>query len=221
MNAHLRNRSIFVWMLALAAVLVMSACGNESSPPPQTGDNGGSSKVHSGDPQVSQPKEIIEVECAVMKTSMGTVVIRLYEKEAPKAVENLKRLSKKGYYDGLIFHRVINGFMIQGGDPLGTGYGGQSIWGVPFEDEFDPSLRFDRKGLLAMANGGPKTNGSQFFITLGPTPHLNDKHTIYGEVIEGLDVVEAIGSVETAVRDKPVKDVVIEAITFEERKIEE
>ena len=114
------------------------------------------------------------------------------------------RLAEKGYYDGLIFHRVIAGFMIQGGDPEGTGRGGSSVWGKNFEDEFSDQLRFDRKGLLAMANSGPNTNGSQFFITLAPTGHLNKKHTIFGEVVSGMDVVEKIGATKTDSSDKPV-----------------
>lgn len=161
----------------------------------------------------------VEVEMAVMKTSMGEITLRLFEDAAPKAVENFTRLAKKGYYEGIIFHRVIEGFMIQGGDPTGTGRGGRSIWQVPFEDEFSPDHRFDRKGILAMANAGPKTNGSQFFITLDKTPWLNDRHTIFGEVVDGLDVVEAIGAVETGMADKPIKDVVIEKITFEKRAL--
>src|SRR6185295_8535359 len=113
-------------------------------------------------------------------------------KEAPKTVENFTRLAKKGYYNNLIFHRVIDGFMIQGGDPQGTGMGGESIWGKAFEDEFSEKLKFEKKGLLAMANSGPNTNGSQFFITLVPTPWLNGNHTIFGEVVSGYETVEKI-----------------------------
>jgi cyclophilin family peptidyl-prolyl cis-trans isomerase len=154
-------------------------------------------------------------EIAVMKTNMGTITLRLYPKLAPKTVANFKGLAAKGYYDGITFHRVIEGFMIQGGDPTGTGFQGESLWGGKFEDEFAPSLRFDRAGLLAMANAGPNTNGSQFFITQAPTPHLNDKHTIFGEVMEGMDVVNAIAAVRTDERSKPVKPVVIESLTIE------
>lgn len=152
---------------------------------------------------------------ATMETSMGTIVVALFPDAAPKAVENFIGLAEKGYYEGVIFHRVIGDFMIQGGDPTGTGMGGKSIWELPFEDEFDPKYRFDSAGILAMANAGPKTNGSQFFITLAETPWLNDRHTIFGKVVEGMDVVEAIGKVETGLRDKPVKDVAIQKITVQ------
>jgi cyclophilin family peptidyl-prolyl cis-trans isomerase len=155
-----------------------------------------------------------------MTTNMGTMVFRMFPDAAPKACDNMEQLAEKGYYDGIIFHRVIDGFMIQGGDPTGTGYGGRSIWSVPFEDEFSPDLRFDRPGLLAMANSGPKTNGSQFFITLAPTPWLDDKHTIFGEVIEGMDVVEAIGKAETDPKDKPTQEIKIVSLTIETREIE-
>lgn len=128
----------------------------------------------------------------VFETTQGNIELELYPKIAPKAVENFLGLVGKGYYDGIIFHRVIKGFMIQGGDPSGTGAGGESIWGKTFEDETNEYLTFDRPWLLAMANRGPNTNGSQFFITTVPTPHLNMKHTIFGEVINGVDVVQAL-----------------------------
>jgi peptidylprolyl isomerase len=154
-------------------------------------------------------------EIAVMETNQGTIKLKLFPDAAPKAVENFKGLAKKGYYNGVTFHRVIEGFMIQGGDPRGTGTGGESLWGKPFEDEFSPKYRFDRKGLLAMANAGPRTNGSQFFITLGPTPHLNDRHTIFGEVMSGMDVVEKIAKVKKGPRDKPLEPVVMKKVTIE------
>jgi cyclophilin family peptidyl-prolyl cis-trans isomerase len=153
-------------------------------------------------------------EIAVMKTSMGTITLRFFTKQAPLAVANFKGLAAKGYYDGIIFHRVMDNFMIQGGDPTGTGYSGDSLWGGKFQDEFSPSLRFDHPGILAMANSGPGTNGSQFFITQVPTTHLNDKHTIFGEVIEGMDVVNAICKVRTDDKNKPMQPVVIESITI-------
>jgi|GEM_PF-1339453 len=156
-------------------------------------------------------------EIAVMKTSMGTITLRFYPKQAPMAVANFKGLAAKGYYDGITFHRVIDQFMIQGGDPTGTGFSGESIWGGKFQDEFSPSLRFDHPGILAMANSGPGTNGSQFFITTNapnPPAHLNDKHTIFGEVIEGMDVVNAIAKVRTDDKNKPMQPVVIESITI-------
>jgi peptidylprolyl isomerase len=124
---------------------------------------------------------------------------------APKACENFEGLVKKGYYDGITFHRIIKNFMIQGGDPTGTGRGGQSIYGQPFEDEFKPNVMFNKAGILAMANAGRNTNGSQFFITTVPTPHLNGRHTIFGEVIEGMDVVHKLENVVTDGRDMPMQ----------------
>ncbi len=139
----------------------------------------------------------------ILETNRGTIVLELYPERAPRAVENFLGLVGKGYYDGVIFHRVIPDFMIQGGDPTGTGRGGSSIWGEPFEDEFHPELRFDRSGLLAMANSGPNTNGSQFFITVAPTPWLNGRHTIFGEVVSGYEVVEAIVNAPTEGANRP------------------
>ena len=157
----------------------------------------------------------------VMETSMGTIEIKLFRKEAPKTVDNFIGLAKKGYYNGLIFHRVIDKFMIQGGDPTGTGAGGESIYGKKFEDEISPNLKFDRAGLLAMANAGPNTNGSQFFITLVPTTWLNGHHTIFGEVVSGMDVVTAIGKVQTTPQsNKPLKDVVMKKVYMKGAKEE-
>ncbi len=143
---------------------------------------------------------------AILKTRHGDIKIKLFEKDAPKTCENFITHIKNGYYDGLIFHRVIREFMIQGGDPTGTGRGGESIWGKPFKDEFSPNLKFDRKGLLAMANAGPNTNGSQFFITTVETPWLNNHHTIFGEVVEGYEAVEKIENCRTGFMDKPTED---------------
>ncbi len=144
-----------------------------------------------------------QVNTVVFETTQGNVEFKLYPQQAPKAVENFVGLVKKGYYNGLIFHRVIKSFMVQGGDPTGTGSGGQSIWGKPFEDEFSPTLQFDRPGLLAMANAGPQTNGSQFFITTIATPWLNNHHTIFGEVSTGYDVVQKIENTPTGPGDRP------------------
>lgn len=157
------------------------------------------------------------ITVAVMKTNMGTIELELFADKTPKTVENFVGLANKGYYKGVIFHRVIKNFMIQGGDPSGTGRGGVSFWGGKFEDEIVPDLKFDGPGLLAMANAGPNTNGSQFFITLVPTPWLNGHHTIFGKVINGMDVVYAIGDVKTAPGDRPLKDVVIEEVKIEKR----
>ncbi len=177
-------------------------------------------------------------QIAVMHTNHGDISLRLFPDKAPKAVENFVTHAKNGYYDGLIFHRVIKDFMIQGGDPTGTGCGGESIWGSPFKDEFDPSLH-NIRGALSMANAGPGTNGSQFFIVQassvhpgllaqmqelrdyfpeeaetayrenGGTPHLDYHHTVFGQVFEGMDVVDAIASVKTNHSDKPLEDVTI------------
>lgn len=182
---------------------------------------------------------------AVMQTNMGNIKIRLFPEVAPKAVENFISHAENGYYDGLIFHRVINDFMIQGGDPTGTGRGGESIYGHSFEDEFDLSAR-NYRGALSMANAGPNTNGSQFFIVqaksvddglisqmteladrgfpeevtenykkIGGTPWLDFKHTVFGQVFEGMDVVDNIAQVKVGPQDKPVNDVIIEKIVFE------
>lgn len=142
----------------------------------------------------------------VLETTQGEIVIALFPALAPKTVENFLGLVNKGYYNGTVFHRVIRNFMIQGGDPSATGRGGESIWGRPFADEFSPSLAFDRVGLLAMANAGPNSNGSQFFITVGKTPWLNNHHTIFGEVLSGFSAVEAISRVATGPADRPLEE---------------
>jgi peptidyl-prolyl cis-trans isomerase A (cyclophilin A) len=165
-----------------------------------------------------------ETLTATLRTNQGTIVVRLFPDHAPKTVRNFAELaegsrdwtdprtgqpSRASLYNGTIFHRVIPDFMIQGGDPLGTGTGGP---GYQFGDEIHPDLAFTRPYLLAMANAGPGTNGSQFFITTVPTPWLNGKHTIFGEVVEGKDVVDAISQVDRDRRDRPAKDVVLESV---------
>jgi peptidyl-prolyl cis-trans isomerase A (cyclophilin A) len=162
---------------------------------------------------------------ATLQTSQGPIVVRLFPDHAPKTVRNFVELAEGArqwtdprtggataakLYDGTVFHRVIPNFMIQGGDPLGSGRGGP---GYKFADEIHPDLAFDRPYLLAMANAGPGTNGSQFFITVVPTPWLNGKHTIFGEVIDGADVVDRISRVKTGSQDRPVDDVTIESVT--------
>lgn len=142
----------------------------------------------------------------VLETNQGNIEIKLMPEAAPNACENFTKLAEKGYYNGLIFHRVIKGFMIQGGDPTGTGGGGQSIWGSPFEDEVTANVPFEKPGILAMANAGPNTNGSQFFITTAKTPWLNMRHTIFGEVISGYEVVQKIENVTTDSSDKPISE---------------
>ncbi len=161
---------------------------------------------------------------AEFMTTEGNFTVRLFDEQAPKTVENFVGLAegtkewtdprtnkkvKQPYYDGVVFHRVIDGFMIQGGDPLGQGIGGP---GYTFADEFHPKLRHNKEGILSMANRGPNTNGGQFFITLAPTPHLDDRHSVFGEVVEGMDVVRKIGSTRTGERDRPVHDITITSI---------
>ena len=141
-----------------------------------------------------------------LETNRGVITVQLYDDLVPVTAGNFKKLAEKGFYNGTIFHRVITGFMIQGGDPTGTGSGGP---GYSIKDEFHPSLKHTKKGLLSMANAGPDTGGSQFFIILAPTPWLDGKHAIFGEVVSGMDVVEAIGGTPTGPGDRPVEDIVI------------
>lgn len=177
---------------------------------------------------------------ATFDTNRGEFTVALFQDQAPKTVENFIGLAEKDYYDGVIFHRVINDFMIQGGDPTGTGMGGESLWGQPFEDEFNQEV-FNLNGALSMANAGPNTNGSQFFIVTnehinqnmlsqmpgagypeevitayekGGTPWLDFKHTVFGHVLSGMDVVNKINATETGMQDKPVEEVIINHITI-------
>ena len=143
---------------------------------------------------------------AILHTNRGDIEIRLFPEVAPKTCENFVGLINKGYYNGVIFHRVIPQFMLQGGDPTGTGRGGASLWGGKFEDECSPKVKFDKPGLLAMANAGPGTNGSQFFITTAATSWLHMKHTIFGEVIKGMDVVTSIEKTRTGPGDRPIEE---------------
>lgn len=186
-------------------------------------------------------------EIAVIKTNLGEIKIRLFEEAAPKTVENFKTHIKNKYYDGIIFHRVMDEFMIQGGDPDGTGRGGESIWNRPFEDEIDMNYR-NIRGALSMANSGPNTNGSQFFIVQktsteediikqmreltdkqgypdevvdayekhGGTFWLDGKHTVFGQVFEGMDVVDKIAKVKTDGNNKPLEEIIMERVTLEE-----
>jgi peptidyl-prolyl cis-trans isomerase A (cyclophilin A) len=148
---------------------------------------------------------------ATIKTTLGIFKVHLFADKVPQTVDNFITLAQKKFYDGIIFHRVIKGFMSQTGDPTGTGSGGP---GYTFPDEFHKDLRHNKAGLLSMANRGPNTGGSQFFITAGPTPHLDDRHAIFGEVIEGMDVCEKINQVKTGANDRPVEDVKILSIEF-------
>ncbi len=165
---------------------------------------------------------------AIIETTMGDIRVQLYESESPKTVENFTGLAtgekewkdpvsgemqkSKPYFDGIIFHRVIPGFMVQTGDPTGTGMGGP---GYNISDEYDSRLQYSREGILGMANSGPNTGGSQFFITHNPTPNLNCKHTIFGQVVEGQDIVVAIAAVETGAQDRPLKEISIKTIRIE------
>jgi peptidyl-prolyl cis-trans isomerase A (cyclophilin A) len=162
---------------------------------------------------------------AEFATTEGSFTVRLFDQEVPDTVANFvglaegtkdwthpgtrEKMTNTPFYDGIVFHRVIEGFMIQGGDPLGQGIGGP---GYQFKDEFHPQLRHSKAGILSMANAGPNTNGSQFFITLGPTPHLDNRHSVFGEVTEGMEVVRRIGSTPTGRQDRPVKEVVINSV---------
>jgi peptidyl-prolyl cis-trans isomerase A (cyclophilin A) len=166
---------------------------------------------------------------AHFETTLGNFTVELFDAKAPKTVANFVGLAegskewkhpktgerhKKPFYDGIIFHRVISGFVLQGGDPLGQGYGGP---GYQFEDEFHADLRHDKAGVLSMANAGPNTNGSQFFVTLAPTPHLDRRHSVFGKVVAGLDVVETIGRVPTDAQDRPITPVVMNKVTIERK----
>lgn len=270
-------------LLSVCAVMALAGCSSSNGSSTDGSENGGESQEDSGlseeetqeyqaylDNLASQGDTITQLdppaqgeEIAVMHTSMGDIKIKFFPEEAPKAVENFKTLAKEGYYDGITFHRVINDFMIQGGDPTGTGSGGESMYGEYFEDEFSPNL-YNFRGALSMANAGPNTNGSQFFIVqaktvtegywdyideivaeygtenvlynsqtgnmvkvnysdearqiyneIGGTPHLDYCHTVFGQVFEGMEVVDAIASVAVDENDKPADNVIIESITFE------
>lgn len=202
-----------VFLLLLAMVMMTGSClaasGNASGNERTTSIQDGPAvkdvykDVHKGD------KKMVN-RIAVFETNLGNFSVELFEDETPITTENFIDLAEKGFYDGVIFHRVIDGFMIQGGDPEGTGMGGP---GYTIEDEFRDDLRFDGEGILAMANTGmPHTGGSQFFITLDKTPWLNGHHTIFGKVKEGMDVVRRIGHSETDMADRPLEDVVIKTI---------
>ena len=216
--------------LTLGACLVVLAvnCGCDESEAPQA-PAGGAQARQTGAPPVDAAPEPAAPEPAAteqaepaqtapeselvarMETSMGTIELQLFEEKAPNTVANFVHLASIGFYDGIIFHRVINGFMIQAGCPEGVGTGGPG-WRIA--DEFHPALRHTRAGLLSMANAGPNTGGSQFFITLAPTPHLDNRHAVFGRVIDGMDVVKAIGNVRVATGYKPVEPVTINRIVL-------
>lgn len=181
-------------------LVVTTACTAETKPATPAAT---ASKVV--DPMASKKSN----PTVVLETNQGNIELELFPEVAPKAVKNFIELSKKGYYDGIIFHRVIKNFMIQGGDPTGTGRGGESIYGGVFDNEYAPNVMFNKPGILAMANAGPNTNGSQFFITTVATTHLNGGYTIFGKVVNGYDVVKKIENTKTAQGDRPVEKQII------------
>lgn len=213
-------KTLFSIFLA-SAVLLLAGCTPK-------GPEGEIGKVYQGSPEeFNANKETVMdtfeqtagpeagEQIVVMETSKGTIKIRLFPQFAPKTVENFVGLIEKGYYDGIIFHRVIPDFMVQGGDPTGTGGGGDSLWGGKFEDEFSPNVK-NIRGALSMANRGANTNGSQFFIVVASeTPWLDGKHSVFGHVFEGLDIVDDIVSVERDAGDKPLEDIAMTKVTVE------
>ncbi|WP_284036245.1 peptidylprolyl isomerase [Neobacillus sp. 114] len=241
------RRNVHIFISFLIMVVLLAACGTSSKTEESKSDTAEPKTVQKkGEQQVGNTvypqltTEVAENEQLVeMETSMGNIKIKLFPEYAPKAVENFVKHSEDGYYDGLIFHRVIKDFMIQGGDPNGNGTGGQSIWGKPFEDEFSKNL-FNLRGALSMANAGANTNGSQFFIVQstkldpsmksqlekagypkeiieayaenGGTPWLDFRHTVFGQVVEGMDIVDKITDIKVDAKDKPETDVVIKHI---------
>jgi len=180
----------YILVVTMLAVLILSACTTSS---------------------VNKEDKTMGNKIAVIQTNYGTMEFELYQDKAPITTKNFIDLAEKGFYDGLIFHRVIANFMIQGGDPDGRGTGGP---GYTIPDEFSPDLKHNSSGILSMANAGPNTGGSQFFITLVPTPWLDNKHAVFGKLISGDDVLQTIGNVQTDAADKPVKDVIMEKVTI-------
>lgn len=226
------------FLLMLIGILVLlPACTKAPGQPPST-PPAAAMEDKTDLSQLDPPKAGMKV--AILDTSLGVIKVKLMPEAAPKAVENFAGLAAKGYYDGLTFHRVMKDFMIQGGDPEGTGTGGESIWGKPFEDEFSPNAH-NFRGALSMANSGPDSNGSQFFIVQlpaaaiqpdmfapdtpkglmdayakqGGTPWLDGMHTVFGQVYEGMDVVDKITEVETGSGDKPVVPVIMKTVRIE------
>lgn len=188
----------FTLIMVMQAFMVSGCLGNKAATPaPDNASKQTESKANS---------------IANFETSKGNFKVELFEDKAPITTRNFIDLVNKGFYNGLIFHRVIDGFMIQGGDPNGNGTGGP---GYSIKDEFHPDLKHNNAGILSMANAGPNTGGSQFFITLAATPWLDNKHAVFGKVTEGLEVVKAIGKVKKNGQDKPLEDVVIKKITIE------
>lgn len=198
----MNKKFYFIFMVLLIPIMLAVGC--------VAGTDSTSAQAVNGTQSVGGEKKMAN-RVAVFETNMGTFEIELFEDKAPITTKNFIDLVEKGFYDGLIFHRVIDNFMIQGGDPIGNGTGGP---GYTIPDEFHPDLKHDSEGILSMANAGPNTGGSQFFITLVPTPWLDGHHAVFGKVIKGMDVVHKIGKVKCNYMDKPVSDVVIKKITL-------
>ncbi len=197
-----KNRWATLLMLCTSMLLMTGCSGGSGTPSP----------ADKPAPKTENDKPAAKNRVARFETTKGIFKIELFESKAPITTKNFIDLVTKGFYDSVIFHRVIDGFMIQGGDPEGTGRGGP---GYKIPDEFHPDLKHDSPGILSMANAGPNTGGSQFFITLGPTPHLNNRHAVFGKVIEGLDVVKAIGKAATGPGDRPLENIVMKKVTIE------
>lgn len=211
-----------LFSIFLASALLMLAGCSQKTPEDEIGNYQGSPETLNATKdfvmdtfdQEAGPKTGEQI--VVMETSEGTIKIRLFPEYAPKTVENFVGLIEKKYYDGITFHRVIPDFMIQGGDPEGSGRGGESLWGGKFEDEFSPNLS-NLRGALSMANAGPNTNGSQFFIVQkeGGTDWLDNRHSVFGQVFEGMDVVDTIANADSDPSDKPLKDILMTKVTVE------
>jgi len=211
-------KKLYPFLLGFSLILLTACSQSESEdlskvyqdgPPETVTDNQNTMSTFD---QTAMPEKGEQI--VVMETTLGTIKIKLFPTKAPKTVENFIGLVDKGYYDGIIFHRVIPDFMIQGGDPTGTGMGGESLWGGKFEDEFNSDLK-NARGALSMANSGPNTNGSQFFIVQAQsTPWLDGLHSVFGQVFEGMDVVDKIVSSERDANDKPLVDVVMKKVTL-------
>lgn len=201
-------KNLFIYSLII--ILTFISCKSDSS------------NNKKADDEIKQPESesltSYDRVLANFDTNLGTFTVELFPDKAPKTVKNFVVLSERGFYNGISFHRVIKNFMIQGGDPTGTGSGGESIYGGPFEDEFHPDLMHNEPGILSMANAGPGTNTSQFFITVAPTPWLNAKHTIFGKVTSGLEVVYKISEVPSDNLDKPNNPVIINKLTIQKLK---
>jgi len=222
------KRRHYLASLGLASAGAVAGCSDDSDSENDGNGTDSSDANETGNETDSETGTGVDNPTATLQTTAGEVEIRLFDERAPNTVENFVGLATGDIewtdpatgetrtdplYDDVLFHRVIDGFMVQTGDPTGTGRGGP---GYEFDDEFHPELRHDSAGIVSMANSGPDTNGSQFFITLAPQPHLDDRHSVFGEVIDGMDVVEEIGSVETDGNDRPVEPVVLESVTVDD-----